>query len=177
MRRYLVTGIVVLLAALWTGSAPATPPERVVLVETTGIFNNSPFCGTDTIVVHDVGRITLAVFFNPDGTVKAFTVHDAAITSTLTNLDTGATLTGFYSNFVNDQYRIDPRTGAITETLSFSGLNAIIRDANGKPTVVTAGRATLTYLVTFDSAGNPIFTPTGVTETPNIVHLTQILCA
>jgi hypothetical protein len=177
MRRYLVIGIVVLLAALWTGSAAAIPPERFVFFESTAVFNNSPFCGDATIVVHDVGRITLAEFFNPDGTPKAFTVHDAAITETLTNLDTGATLTTFYSNFVNDQYRIDRRTGAITETLSFSGLNAIIRDPNGKPTVVTAGRATLTYLVTFDAAGNPVFTPTGVTETPNMEHLTQILCA
>jgi hypothetical protein len=175
MRRYLIIAMVAVLATLWTGSAAAIPPERFVTFEATSVFK-SPFCGDATIVEHDVGRITLKAFFNPDGTLKAFTIQDAATTSTLTNTETGATLTFFYSNFVNDQYRVDHRTGAITDTLSFNGLNAIIRSPEGPP-IVTAGRAALTYLVTFDVDGNPIFTPTRETATPNMEHLTKILCA
>ena len=40
------------------------------------------------------------------------------------------------------------------------------------------GRVALTFLVTFDSEGNPIYTPTGsLFATPNMEHITTVLCA
>jgi hypothetical protein len=175
MRRHLIIAIPVVLAALWTGSAAAVPPERFVVFDLMFVFK-SPFCGDATIVGHNVGRSTVKTFFNRDGTVKAFTIQDAAVTQTLTNTETGATLTNFYSQFVKDQYRVAPTTGAITETLTFNGLNGIIKNPEGPPLVI-AGRAEQTYLITFDAEGNPIFTLTSDTSTPNMEHLTKLLCA
>lgn len=176
-RRFLITVVSTVLAiAAWTGSATASPVFREVTFDNTEAFNNSPFCGDDLIVVHDVGRVTFTAFLNRDGTPQAFTTHDAAITSTITDTVTGASLTLVYSNFVNEQIRTDARTGAITDTLSFNGLNFIIRTSDGA-TLVSAGRGVLTASVTFDADGNPIFTPIGASSTPNLVHITSILCA
>ena len=126
------------------------------------------------IVVHDVGRIMTTVFIQPDGTFR-LAIHDAAITSTITDTRTGATLTGFYSNVEAVQQKTDPVTGAITQTLGFTGLNFIFRTAEGAP-LVSAGRAVQTFLITFDADGNPVFTSTGTRSTPNMVHATQVLC-
>jgi hypothetical protein len=175
-RALIAVTLAVFAAAAWTGSAVGAPVFRSVTFEQTYSFDNSPFCGDAVIVVHDVGRITFTVFLNQDGTPQAFATHDAAITSTITNTETGVSITFFYSNFVNEQIRTDPRTGVITDTLSFTGLNFIIRSPDGPP-LVAAGRAELTATVTFDADGNPIFTQTGSSETPNMVHLTQVLCA
>jgi hypothetical protein len=174
-RRFLIAVIAAVPAAVWTGDATAAPPQRTVTFDVAFTFT-SPFCGDAIITDHDVGRITFTSFVNADGTPRAFTTHDAATTTTLTNTETGATLTLFYSNFVDARLSVDPRTGVITELVSFNGLNFLGETLDGTP-FVSAGRAELTFLVTFDADGNPIFTPTGVSETPKIVHLTQLLCA
>jgi hypothetical protein len=174
--RLLVAVVVAVLAAVWTGSATAVPPERTVTFEVTNTFT-SPFCGDALIVVHDVGRITFTAFFNPDGPfLKAFMIHDPALTSTLTNTETGATLTLFYSNLDVVRQSFDPTTGVLTVTESFNGLNFIIRGTDGPP-LVSAGRGVITFLITFDADGNPIFSDVRESSTPKIVHLTQILCA
>src|SRR5947207_7580744 len=114
--RFLTTLVVTGLAiAAWTGTATAAPVFREITVDDTYSFNNSPFCGDDVIVVHDVGRIMTTVFIQPDGTFR-LAIHDAAITSTITDTRTGATLTGFYSNVEAVQQKTDPVTGAITQT-------------------------------------------------------------
>jgi len=174
-RRFLITVAMGVLAAAWTGSATAGPVFREVTFDQTYSFNNSPFCGDAVIVVHDVGRITTTVFIQPDGTFR-LSIHSAAITSTITNTETGATLTSFYSNLEAVQLKIDPVTGAMTETLTFTGLNFIFRTPAGAP-LVAAGRAVVTILVTFDTDGNPIFTKTGESSTPNMEHVTKVLCA
>jgi hypothetical protein len=176
MRRifFLLATALVLLAAVWTGSAMAVPPQRTVTFEATETFT-SPFCGEALIVAHDVGRITFTEFFNPDGSVRAATMHDIAITETLTNTETGATLTIFYSNFLDARISVDRKSGAITVTESFNGLNFIIEGTDGPP-LVSAGRGVITLVITFDANGNPVVTRTD-TSTPNLVHLTQLLCA
>jgi hypothetical protein len=150
-RRVLIAVILgVFVAAAWTGSAVGAPVFRSVTFEQTYSFD-SPFCGDAVIAVHEVGRITFTVFLDKNGFPQSFALHDAAITYTITNTETGASITSFYSNFM-------------------------IRSAD-EPPLVSAGRAELTYTLTFDADGNPIFTQTGLSETPNMVHLTQLLCA
>lgn len=174
--RLLVAVMLAVLAAVWTGTATAVPPERTVTSEATQTFT-SPFCGDALIVVHDVGRITYTAFFNPDGPfLRAFMIHDAALTSTITNTETGATLTLFYSNLDVTRQSFDPETGVLTVTESFNGLNFIIRGTDGPP-LVSAGRGVITFLVRFDADGNPILSDFRQTSTPNLVHLTQVLCA
>jgi hypothetical protein len=174
-RPFLVTITLAVLAAVWAGGAAAVSPERTVFFELTyPIF--SSVCPDAHFVEHDVGRITFTTFLNADGTLRAFGTHDAAITSTITNTDTGATLTFFYSNFVHEQISVDSATGALTDTLSLNGLNFIIQSPDGPP-LVSAGRVVVTLLVTFDADGNPIFTVTGITSTPNIVGLSQFICS
>jgi hypothetical protein len=95
IRRLLVAVMLAASAAVWTGNAAAVPPQRTVTFDFTYPPFMSPFCGDALIVQHDVGRITFTTFFNPDGSPSRFTIHDAAVTSTLTNTDTGATLTLF----------------------------------------------------------------------------------
>lgn len=175
MRRLLVAVTLAVLGAVWAGGAAAVPPQRTVGFEDTYTYRAQP-CGDALIVVHDVGRITFTDFFNPDGSLKVSTIHDAAITSTQTNTETGATLTSFYSNFVQDRLSIDPRSGVITEILSFNGLNFIVEGRDGRR-VVSAGRGVFTFLITFDADGNLIGTPIGGTSTPNLVHVSQLLCA
>jgi len=175
-RRFLITVVgAVVATAAWTGSATAGPVFRQVAFDDTYSFDNSPFCGDDVIVVHDVGRITTTVFVQPDGTFR-LSIHDAAITSTITDTRTGATLTGFYSNFEAVQQKTDPVTGAITEKLTFTGLNFIFPTSGPAP-AVSAGRAVETLLITFDAQGNPTVTLIGGTATPNMQHVTQVLCA
>ena len=57
MRRYLMIAMLAVLAALWTGSAAAVPPERVVTFENTYSFSgaqaNPELCGDASFVVHD----------------------------------------------------------------------------------------------------------------------------
>lgn len=170
----LVVVVLTVLAAVWTGSATAAPPQRTVAFEETDAYT-SQFCGDALIVEHDVGRITYTDHRNPDGSPKAFTIHYAAITQTLTNTATGATLTNFYSQVQAVRTSVDPESGAITVTASVTGLNFIIR-ASDEPPLVSAGRGVITFLVTFDANGNEVVTTT-VTETPNLLHLTQLLCA
>jgi hypothetical protein len=172
--RFVVAVVPVVLAAFWTGGAAAAPPQRTVTFEATSTFT-SPFCGDALIAEHDVGRITYTEFFNPGGSSKAFMIHDTAVTQTLTNTETGATLTDFFSQLVDERFSIDPSTGDITITVSVDGLNFIIRGTN--PPLVSAGRGVLTFLITFDAQGNPTVTQIGETATPNLVHLTQLLCA
>jgi hypothetical protein len=161
---------------MWTGPAAAVPPERTVAFDVTYTFDNSPFCGDATIIVHDVGRITFTSFFNPDGSLRAFTVHDAAVTSTLTNTETGATLTGFYSNLDASKFSFDPSTDIFTVEESFNGLNILIRDAGGAP-FVYAGRALVTFRIKVDSEGNGTLIDVTQVATPKMVHLTQLLCS
>jgi hypothetical protein len=174
MRRFLIIAAIASTAAVWTGSATAVPPVRGVTFENTYSFT-SPFCGDAQIVAHDVGRMTFADFFSPDGSLKASTNHLTAITQTLTNTATGATITNFYSQFVVARFSVDALTGAITIVESINGLNFIIQEPDGRRQV-SAGRGTITLLVTFDENGNPVVTETE-TSTPNLVHLTQLLCA
>jgi hypothetical protein len=165
-----------LAGAVWTGTATAAPVFREVTYEQTSSFDNSSFCGNATIVEHDVGRMMTAVFVQPDGSIRVLT-QGAKVTSTLTNTETGATLTFVGSNMESfRQLTTDPLTGAITETVAFNGLNYLIRTPQSAP-LVSAGRGVLTLAVTFDGDGNPIFTPTGELSTPNLKHLTQLLCA
>ena len=173
MRLLLAVVALAVLVAVWTGSATAVPPQRTVTFELTSTFT-SPFCGDAVIVAHDVGRITITFFFNPDGSLTV-TVHDTAITQTLTNTETGATLTTFYSQFIDERVSVDPESGAITITESVNGLNFII-DGTESPPLVSAGRGVATFVITFDANGNPVVTETE-TSTPNLVHLTQLLCA
>jgi hypothetical protein len=175
-RLLLVVVALALLTGVWTGSATAVSPERTVAFETTYTLT-SPFCGDAVIAAHEVGRIASTTFFNPDGSLT-FGLHDAAITATWTNTETGATLTFFYSNFIHERDTFDPATGAITVTASFNGLNFIIEGTDGPP-LVAAGRAVITLLVTFDEDGNPVVTQTIGTVTPNLAgkHLLQLLCA
>lgn len=174
-RRLLQAAVVLsLLAGVWAGNATAGPPQRTVTFETTSTFR-SPFCGDAIIVEHDVGRMTFTLFFNPDGSVR-ITAHETAITQTLTNTETGATLTNFFSQAVSARNSFDPASGAITVTESVNGLNFIIRGTDGPP-LVSAGRGVVTFLITFDANGNPVVTKTAETSTPNLAHLTQLLCA
>jgi hypothetical protein len=156
--------------------ATADAPVRWVTFDATEIVTDSPFCPGDVIEIHDVGRITYTAFFNRDGTLKAFTTHDAAVTSYVEDTTTGAKLTVFYSNVVIQRNSIDSETGVITGTVSFDGLNFIIAGADGPP-LVSAGRAVINFTVTFDSEGNPMVTETGGSATPRMLHFTQILCS
>jgi hypothetical protein len=174
MRRLLLAAALAVLAAVWTGSATAVSPQRTVTFEVTYTFT-SPFCDDALILAHEVGRRTFTDFFNPDGSLKATTIHDTAITQTLTNTETGATLTNFFSQFIDVRIKVDRRSGAITVTESINGLNFIIEGTDG-PRVVSAGRGVITFLITFDANGDPVITVTE-TSTPNLVHLTQLLCA
>lgn len=172
-QRLIITFALIVLAAVWSGSAAGDPPERSVAFDATSTFT-SPFCGDAPIVEHDVGRMTFTVFFNADGTFKAATVHPVAITQTLTNTATGATLTDFFSQFVRDRETFDPTTGVLTLTEEVNGLNFIIRGTD--PPLVSAGRGVITYLITFDAEGNPHVTVASQTSTPNLAHLTGLLC-
>jgi hypothetical protein len=174
MRLFLVVAMLAAPAAVWTGGAMAVPPERFVTFDATSTFT-SPNCGDAIIVEHDVGRMTFTVFFNADGSVRSVAIHDAAITQTLTNTDTGATLTNFFSQAVGERFSVDLNSGAVTVTETVNGLNFIIRGTN--PPRVSAGRGVATFLITFDADGNPTVTKTGETSTPNLVHLTRLLCA
>jgi hypothetical protein len=175
LQRLLIATSVLVLAAIWTGTAAAVPPDRTIMSEATQTFQ-SPFCGDALIVEHDVGRITYTSFFNPDGSLRAFTVHDAAVTTTLTNTETGATLTGVYSNLDATQISFDPSSGVVTLTESFNGLNILLRGTGGAP-FVSAGRAVVTYRFRFDSEGNAILIDVTQVATPKMVHLTQLLCS
>jgi hypothetical protein len=172
--RLLIVAVLALAAAAWAGSAVAVPPERTVLFDDT-FQTHSPFCGDAIIVEHDVGRITYVAFFDQNGFVPRSAVHGAAVTSTYTNTSTGATLTVFHSNLDSSRISFDPATGIYTVTESFTGLNFILRRP-GEPPLVSAGRAVDTFTVSFDSEGNPTFTELGDSATPNMVHITQILC-
>jgi hypothetical protein len=168
-------GLGLLICAVWTGTAAAAPVFRAVTFDRTSTFNDSPFCGDATLVEHDVGRLMTAVFVQPDGSIHVLE-HGAHVTSTLTNNSTGATLTVVGSNMESFTETTDPVTGAMSETVAFHGLNYLIRTGQGKP-IVSAGHGVLTLAVTLDANGNPIFTPTGESSTPNLHHLTQLLCA
>jgi hypothetical protein len=176
MRRFIVWALVASLFGVCATNAAAIAPDRTVTFENAYMFANSPFCPGDLIAVDDVGRITYTAFFNRDGSLKAFTTHDAAISSSVTDATTGKTLQVFYSNVVIQRDTIDPVTGVITITLGFNGLNFIIQGTSGPP-LVSAGRAVETVTLTFDSEGNPTLTEVGSTATPNMMHLTQVLCS
>ena len=174
-RVVLIGAVLGVATAVWTATATAIPPERTVTFDQTYSFN-SPFCGNAIIVQHDVGRITFTSFFNPDGSLRAFTVHDAAVTTTLTNTATGATLTGFYSNLDASNFSFDPATGVLTWTESFNGLNILVKGTGGAP-FVSAGRAVVTLRFTFDADGNGILLDETQVATPKMFHLTQLLCS
>jgi hypothetical protein len=176
MRRFIVAAAVAGVIGACAGNATAVPPDRTVTFEDAYTFDNSSFCPGDLIAVDDVGRITYTAFFNRDGSLKAFTTHDAAISSVITDTTTGRSLQLFYSNVVIQRDSIDLATGVITITLGFNGLNFIIGGTAGPP-LVSAGRAVETLLLTFDSEGNPTVTEVGSVATPNMVHLTQVLCS
>jgi hypothetical protein len=175
LQRLLIATSVLVLAAISTGTAAAVPPERTVTFDVTYTVQ-SPFCGDAIIVQHDVGRITFTSFFNADGSLRAFTVHDAAVTSTFTNTETGATLTGFYSNLDSSQFRFDPATGILTATESFNGLNLLVR-GTGEAPFVSAGRAVVTFRIMFDADGNGTVIDVTQVATPKMFHLTQVLCS
>ena len=176
VRRGVIIAAVGCVAGGLAGSAIAVPPERFVTFDLTSDYQDAR-CGDAIIHEEDVGRITFTRFFNPDGSEKALVIHFTAVTQTLTNTETGITLTNFYSQVFHERVSVDPETGVIAVEDDITGLNFIIRSADGGPPLVSAGRGVDTYNVTFDGEGNVIVSDVSRTSTPNLVHLLQVLCA
>ena len=166
------------LAGVWAGGAAAVGPVRTVTFEADFTFDNSPFCGDAVIAVHSVGRITDMTWSNADGTDLRFSEHYAAVTGTYTNLDTGATLTIIGSNLETDHLSLDPTTSGFTLTTTYSGLNFRVA-GTARPPLVSGGRAVVALTGTYEVIGNVIYlSPVTETQnaTPDMMHITQILC-
>lgn len=173
MRRFVLLGMFLGAAALSPLAAEAAAPERVVS-DTVTYSGTSP-CGPVTEV--DVGRITSTTFFNTDGTVKRFVLRDPAITSTFT-LKGGNSLTFFVSNIVliSSTTTTSPNGSTYTEVDKYVGLNYIYTTPDGRM-ITSAGRGTLTYMVSYDARGKIVSEDLSDSATPNLAHVTDIICA
>jgi hypothetical protein len=178
MLRCLIAAMLIVLTATWAGTAAAGAPGRTVLFDGTITFT-SPFCGDALLVEHTVGRITDLSWSNADGTGFRFMEHWAATTSTLTNTDTGVTLTFDTANLESDHLTLDPTTGGFTLTEVFDGLNFKESGTSGPPRILT-GRATETLVGTYEVVGGVIYLSpvTDIqTQTAHVDHITKLLCS
>jgi hypothetical protein len=175
MAATLVAVVVATLALAGAASAQSQKvfPGEVVHIDETYIDPYfSEVCGFP-VVQHDVGVIKFTFFeTDPNGDLR---VHEqVSLRQTVTNAETGTSLTGQVSGSEIATVETTDENGSLLFTETFMGLNFLLRGLkgpDGTPLPNFSGRGVEFLSVTFDENGNVIDFNFGDTKTPHLEHI------
>jgi hypothetical protein len=132
----------------------------------------SEVCGFP-VVQHDVGVIKSTFFAtDPNGDIRVRL--QVSIRQTVTNPQTGTSLTGQTSGAETTTVELLDENGSFLFAETFVGLNFLLRGLkgpDGTPLPNFSGRGVQFFSVTFDENGNIVDFNFGETKTPHLEHL------